>query len=61
MASGDIEVKKAVWFVRVERRTAASADTRRPWVGVRDRTILPERSQVTANQNGAMTMAGESG
>ena len=29
-----------------------------PWVGVRVRTVLPERSQVTADQSGATTIAG---
>jgi len=30
-----------LWFVRVERRTATGTYTKRPWVGVRLRTILP--------------------
>ena len=31
------------WFVRLERRAAAKEDVRKPWVGVRVRTILPDR------------------
>lgn len=31
------------WFVRVERRAAAKESAPKPWVGVRVRTILPDR------------------
>jgi hypothetical protein len=47
-----------VWFLRVERGVARRNDTRPPWVGVRVRTVLPERSQVTADRSGASTVAG---
>jgi hypothetical protein len=47
-----------VWFLRVERGVARKIDMRTPWVGVRVRTVLPERSQVTADQSGATTIAG---
>jgi hypothetical protein len=33
----------AAWFVRVERRAAAKERAPKPWVGVRVRTILPDR------------------
>ena len=51
-----------VWFLQVERGVARKSDIRPPWVGVRVRTASPERSQVTFDQSGAMTIAGaESG
>jgi hypothetical protein len=33
------------WFARVERRAARTTRARRPWVGVRVRTILPEQTK----------------
>lgn len=47
-----------VWFLKVERGVAGKSDARPPWVGVRVRTVLPERSQVTADQSGVTTIAG---
>jgi len=47
-----------VWFLRVEHGVARKSDMRTPWVGVRVRTVLPERSQVTADQSRATTIAG---
>jgi len=47
-----------VWFLRVERGVARRSDTRPPWVGVRVQAVLPERSPASADQSGAMTVAG---
>jgi hypothetical protein len=47
-----------VWFLRVERGVARKSDTRPPWVGVRVRTILPERSQAPADLSGVTTISG---
>ena len=46
-----------VWFLRVERGVARKSDMRPPWVGVRVRTVLPERSQAPADQSGVTAIA----
>jgi hypothetical protein len=50
------------WFARVEWRAAMSEHGRRPWVGMRERTITPESSKTTAEANWSgpvRAMAGE--
>jgi hypothetical protein len=47
-----------VWFLRVERGVARRTNTGSPWVGVRVQTVLPERSQGTADQRRAKPVAG---
>jgi len=41
-----------VWFLRVERGVPRKSDMRPPWVGVRVRTVSPERSQAPADPSG---------
>jgi hypothetical protein len=44
------------WFVRVERCVARKSDRRRPWVGMRVETIVPEHSNAPAEPSGAATV-----
>jgi hypothetical protein len=43
------------WFVAIERRAAAASGKRRPWVGVRVRTLAPTRAETASTTRGITT------
>jgi hypothetical protein len=49
---------EALLLYRVDDIAREQVCAQRRWVGVRVRTVLPERSQATADQSGATTVAG---